>query len=571
MALPKDALKFAKQMGIDMKGLEAEAEDIWSMLNDMSEKNFDEYQSFIQQQFKEQKEAETAASEGKEKDDTKFIRPIAGFAVETTTLSGDGVKVRQTDASGAPMGKVMYVNVCSHEAVEQPMDYNGGRIAGNWTTTADLQIPLVIGPTRDLEENTKMAVDALVNISVIERCVKQPSFKSQLVELVFASIMDERGVKLKPSWTAAPSTYLGGRGAEKTTPVLFPIPSNPASSTTGKDSASADVANKALQTPTMLLGALKQERDNQEERTHGDIILQRSNPLSSKQVQFGASVGGGGAVASPRVVAKDPTPAAAAAPLLKKGFLNEGGASKRPSLYPEGGSSEGQGGDKGGAFQRLMNRCQVVDASTMSASQPPPPPPQAAQQPVIPSNGGVGGGKARPNPVPTRDEMLEMEKLLGKADSEWSSSNAGSGLGDDGGGDFTKALEEMSKMLLGSSLDISPPPSFVPPSPPHSTLGASVHAQDVVVSGKLFAQGNVKIEESVFEGAQVLEIVISSLANLDFGRDVTIDVGKSEMNVTIRGDVVKIVHKRLAFDASSASAASKKKTQQLRIKVRLVE
>ena len=148
-ALPKDAMKFAKQMGIDMSGLEAEAEDIWGMLNDMSEKNFDEYQSFIQQQFKDRKEAEEEATQGSgPKDDTKYIRPKVGFCVETRTLSGDGIKVRVADESGASTGKAMFINVCSHEAIEQPMDYGGSRIAGNWMHTTDLQIPLVVGPLR---------------------------------------------------------------------------------------------------------------------------------------------------------------------------------------------------------------------------------------------------------------------------------------------------------------------------------------------------------------------------------------------------------------------------------------
>jgi hypothetical protein len=45
--LPPEALKFAKQMGVPLDGLEAEAEDMWAMLNDMSSKDFSGYQRFI--------------------------------------------------------------------------------------------------------------------------------------------------------------------------------------------------------------------------------------------------------------------------------------------------------------------------------------------------------------------------------------------------------------------------------------------------------------------------------------------------------------------------------------------
>ena len=49
--LPPEALKFAKKMGIDLSGLEPEAQDIWKMLDEMSKNDPLQYQDFVRQQF----------------------------------------------------------------------------------------------------------------------------------------------------------------------------------------------------------------------------------------------------------------------------------------------------------------------------------------------------------------------------------------------------------------------------------------------------------------------------------------------------------------------------------------
>lgn len=55
--LPKEAVKFAKSMGLDLSGLEPEAEDIWKMLDDMSTKDPMQYEEFVRQQFESAKDA----------------------------------------------------------------------------------------------------------------------------------------------------------------------------------------------------------------------------------------------------------------------------------------------------------------------------------------------------------------------------------------------------------------------------------------------------------------------------------------------------------------------------------
>jgi hypothetical protein len=56
--LPKEALEFARKMGADLTGVEAEAEDMWAMLNDMSSRSEYEYSEFIQAQMEQAKAEE---------------------------------------------------------------------------------------------------------------------------------------------------------------------------------------------------------------------------------------------------------------------------------------------------------------------------------------------------------------------------------------------------------------------------------------------------------------------------------------------------------------------------------
>lgn len=90
--LPMEALKFGKQMGIDFKGLEPEAQEIWRQLEYLSTHDPLEYQRFITQQMQAAKEEEEekkaaaaaaakkgsekkAKTEGKPKNEGGFFRP----------------------------------------------------------------------------------------------------------------------------------------------------------------------------------------------------------------------------------------------------------------------------------------------------------------------------------------------------------------------------------------------------------------------------------------------------------------------------------------------------------------
>lgn len=71
--LPKEAIKFAKQMGISLDGLEPEAEDIWKMLDDLSSRDPSQYQNFIAEQLRQ------GAEEGDDSNRRSF-RPDGTYA-----------------------------------------------------------------------------------------------------------------------------------------------------------------------------------------------------------------------------------------------------------------------------------------------------------------------------------------------------------------------------------------------------------------------------------------------------------------------------------------------------------
>lgn len=122
-----DIIAMMKKQGINMDGFEAEAEDIWKSLDDMSAKDPDEYRKFIQNQYEESQEEDSkssgtasSSSETKSATEERFFRPTAGFSMKTKTSGGDGIKIR-----GDGDGKVLYLNFCSHPAIEAPLDRNG--------------------------------------------------------------------------------------------------------------------------------------------------------------------------------------------------------------------------------------------------------------------------------------------------------------------------------------------------------------------------------------------------------------------------------------------------------------
>jgi hypothetical protein len=218
--LPPEALKFAKSMGLSLDGLEPEAEDMWKMLNDMSNSDPLKYQEFVRQQMEEMKLQEEEEKTGKAKTDdgTRSLRPAAGFCVQTETFAGDGIKIREYDLKRSRQkGKPFFLNICESQGIECP-SANGVAVTDPRRIPDGLSIPLIVGTARDLEdpssaegndsndscssENLSIALDVLVNPKVIEMARYNSEFKGQVVQLALDWVMEESELKMYPDWTA---------------------------------------------------------------------------------------------------------------------------------------------------------------------------------------------------------------------------------------------------------------------------------------------------------------------------------------------------------------------------------
>lgn len=184
----------------------------------MSEEKPLEYETFVQQQF-----AEAKGSANSKESETKYFRPNKGFCVRTLTSGGDGLKIRENGE-----GKKLFVNICSHEAIEAPRD-KAGRPALDERMSADgLELPMVVGPIRSCTDGSgqeSLAVDVIFHPAVIHHCHLQHMFKRQVVDLALAWVQKECAVQFNASdWTSIKSPqYTGGRGVDEDIPVLMSV------------------------------------------------------------------------------------------------------------------------------------------------------------------------------------------------------------------------------------------------------------------------------------------------------------------------------------------------------------
>jgi hypothetical protein len=193
---------------------------MWEMLNKMSVEEPLQYETFVDEQMRQQKAAEQDTAEGKEKPTGRMFRPTAGFCIKCRTTGNDGIKIRDF---GANSGKDLFLNFVSHEAIEPPKDKSGRPVLDDRGASADgLELPLLIGPSREVDAQT-LAVDVVVHPVVLARCESYALFKTQVIDLALEWTTQEVGVQYSRKYEVQPWNYHGGRGAEKSTPVLFPV------------------------------------------------------------------------------------------------------------------------------------------------------------------------------------------------------------------------------------------------------------------------------------------------------------------------------------------------------------
>ena len=97
-------------------------------------------------------------------------------------------------------GSKMFVNISSHEALDQPKDQFGRPVQpGEQRNAEGLTMPLLVGkprPCADHSGETKaMALDVVFHPWVIERCDLDNTFKAQVIELALNWIEQEVGTR----------------------------------------------------------------------------------------------------------------------------------------------------------------------------------------------------------------------------------------------------------------------------------------------------------------------------------------------------------------------------------------
>jgi hypothetical protein len=286
--LPREAVQFAKSMGLDLDGLEPEAEDIWKMLDDMSRSNPLQYEQFVGQQLKSAKEEEGKGTPGKEKRSFRptgnistihnrelfpFISVLrrliaAGYCVETTTTAGDGLKIRDV---GSKQGKRFVVNITGSVVIEEPTDNTGKPIVGTRSVADGLAIPLIVGPVRGsgtaIQSTEKdMFVDVVMHPRVLEIASKEQYFRAQIVDLALDWVIKETGVDCNRSWEFVKDcAYKGGRGESGDVPVLFFVDENgapvgQADMGPGAAQGQQQSAGKVMSSTASLLSQLSKEK-----------------------------------------------------------------------------------------------------------------------------------------------------------------------------------------------------------------------------------------------------------------------------------------------------------------------
>ncbi|CAK9026400.1 PIH1 domain-containing protein 2 [Durusdinium trenchii] len=249
----------ARQLGLDKGELGPEASGFWDKLNEMAEKDPQEYARFIEEQMKQAKEAENTARRG--------FRPQPGFLVETSFLNAvEGARAR-----------TCFVNLCSFEGVEPPQDASGKSVSGTaQVNLSGLSIPLVVGPIRDTVDDhgeLAIALDAIFNPWVIQQAQEFSAFQTQVVELALQWCEPEARGKLSRKYKTAALQYKGFEQAVDGSPVavFFEVKETEeekAHTAKARAQAEAHAAQREkenhISQPQDLLGALRRKQAEEE-------------------------------------------------------------------------------------------------------------------------------------------------------------------------------------------------------------------------------------------------------------------------------------------------------------------
>ncbi|RYG96238.1 hypothetical protein EON65_54725, partial [archaeon] len=150
--------------------------------------------------------------------------------------------------------KSLFVNVCHSKVLEAPLDEHGKKITGDLANVNGPQIPLLVGPIRNVDEIAN-AVDVVVHPMVLDCCKRHPSFQLQLSELAMQWIMEDTNVKITKGSerTEEDVSYYGGLGDNKDIPVLLHVTKEMLEGQQGNGTGKKRACEDALSSTSSLL------------------------------------------------------------------------------------------------------------------------------------------------------------------------------------------------------------------------------------------------------------------------------------------------------------------------------
>uniref|UniRef100_A0A7S1XPG6 PIH1 N-terminal domain-containing protein n=2 Tax=Phaeomonas parva TaxID=124430 RepID=A0A7S1XPG6_9STRA len=214
----------ARQMGIDISSMGAQAEQMWSMLDDLATSDPEGYKKFIAQQAKEAEEggyhpSQQGGDGAAVAPKRRSFRPRPALVIKTSLAAPCRIEGKLKNA-----GYKLFINMCCHEAIEGPRNAAGHEVdirADDAVNASGLQIPLLVGAPRLMDG--AVALDVVTNPAVTQTCAAAPMFLTQTMALVQRWVAQEVTVRMANQWKKLNAVYKGGLGPKGNEVIPFPL------------------------------------------------------------------------------------------------------------------------------------------------------------------------------------------------------------------------------------------------------------------------------------------------------------------------------------------------------------
>ena len=352
----------AKAFGLDVSTLGEQAESMWEMLNNLHDTDPAGYDNFIKEQIKEM----NSAARGE-----RTLTPEKGFVVKTCVKARNGTK---------DVLKKLFVNFCSHEAVEKPIDRYGEKVSDSTKDVANAQIPMIISSLRDFKDMSGSychTIDVVLNPWCLKRCTNDSLFKSQVVSLGLNSIREEKEVSMQAKWKLIRSSYKGGLGEKQMEVHPFPIDAKMLNRNNKMESDDENTypedINTIMNDPQSLLHSLKYNDETQNDlmtletgknslNVKSRCLIQEIDPQAESIEELETASN------DSRMIHKDCSPGVQGKQSLgkqMKGFLNKKESYR--AIYQKPSTGDGTSGS-GGSYSKFMSKCQVIDTADLAST-----------------------------------------------------------------------------------------------------------------------------------------------------------------------------------------------------------